>query len=155
MNVTARKIEANRRNALKSTGPRTENGKKKSRYNALKHGILAKEVVLPPGRAGEDRQAFQDLLAGLRDDLKPEGTLEEMLVEKAASAFWRLGRALRCEGGEVRKNLETAPWRAEAERAKSARYLLRDLAIGLEIKGRLLGSPEGLDLTLGFLEEAD
>ncbi len=41
MNVTARKIEANRRNALKSTGPRTENGKKKSRYNALKHGVPA------------------------------------------------------------------------------------------------------------------
>ncbi len=50
MKVTARKIEANRRNALKSTGPRTENGKKKSRYNALKHGILAKEVDSGRGR---------------------------------------------------------------------------------------------------------
>lgn len=49
MKVTPRKIEANRRNALKSTGPRTAKGKATPRHNVLKHGILAKEVILPAG----------------------------------------------------------------------------------------------------------
>lgn len=48
--ATEKQIAANRRNALKSTGPRTPEGKARSRWNALKHGILAKAVVAPPYR---------------------------------------------------------------------------------------------------------
>ena len=56
MTVSAAKIEANRRNCLKSTGPRTSAGKDRSRLNAVKHGARAETLVLP----GEDPQALEE-----------------------------------------------------------------------------------------------
>ena len=53
--LTSKRAEASRHNALKSTGPRTPEGKKRSKFNALKHGLSAKTLVLP----GEDPLAFQ------------------------------------------------------------------------------------------------
>ena len=97
-----KKIESNRRNALKSTGPKTAEGKKAVRWNALKHGLLTKEVVLPNSESGETKADFQELQGQLRKDLRPEGVLEEMLVEKIAICYWRLRRAIRCEVGEIR-----------------------------------------------------
>ena len=101
-NSSQKKIESNRRNALKSTGPKTAEGKKAVRWNALKHGLLTKEVVLPNSESGETKAEFQELLGQLCEDLRPEGVLEEMLVEKIAICYWRLRRAIRCEVGEIR-----------------------------------------------------
>ena len=92
MKVTKAKIEANRRNAQLSTGPKTPEGKAAVRYNVLKHGILAKEVVIAVGDGREDGGRFEELLSGLPDELNPLGVLKEMLVEKIAVSFWRLGR---------------------------------------------------------------
>jgi hypothetical protein len=55
MKVTPAKIEANRKNSLKSTGPKTPQGKAVVRYNALKHGILAREAVITEGDGREER----------------------------------------------------------------------------------------------------
>ncbi|MCH8964815.1 MAG: hypothetical protein IIB58_07640 [Planctomycetes bacterium] len=90
------KIEANRRNAKKSTGPRSAAGKAKSSRNAVKHGLLAGLIVLADHK-DEDPQQFGLLLDGLRDDYQPQSTIETMLVERLAASFWRLRRAYRFE----------------------------------------------------------
>ena len=90
------KIEANRRNAKKSTGPRSAAGKAKSSRNAVKHGLLAGRIVLADHK-DEDPQQFGLLLDGLRDDYQPQSTIETMLVERLAASFWRLRRAYRFE----------------------------------------------------------
>jgi hypothetical protein len=66
-----RKAEANRRNALKSTDPRTPEGKAAVRMNALRHGILSREILLP----GEDEEALRELGEHLRAELQPVGEL--------------------------------------------------------------------------------
>ena len=69
-----KKAEANRRNALKSTGPRTPEGKDAVRLNALRHGILSREILLP----GEDEDALRELGERLRNELQPVGELENL-----------------------------------------------------------------------------
>ena len=124
--VSMRKREANRRNALRSTGPRTPMGKGAVRWNALKHGILAKQIVIPAGEGRENGAAFRYLLAQLRRALAPAGVLEEILVEKIATCYWRLGRVLRAEAAEVQKGISEA---AE-ERERNVRVLAKLLNAG-------------------------
>ena len=69
MEVTASKLRANRQNALKSTGPRTVDGKAVVRQNNLKHGILAREVVIPAGMGEESQGDFDDLLRTSRNTI--------------------------------------------------------------------------------------
>ncbi len=95
-----RKIEANRRNAQKSSGPRTSEGKRRSSRNAVKHGLLARHVVLTD-HANEDPREFDELLEGLMDDYQPQGMIEKMLVERLAASFWRLRRAYRFEAESI------------------------------------------------------
>jgi hypothetical protein len=87
---------------LRPTGPRTPTGKDRSKRNALKHGIFSKTVLLK----GEPQSDFDSLLRGLRDDLRPEGMLEKILVEKLASLIWRQRRLLMAEGAEIRMGTE-------------------------------------------------
>ena len=107
--ISIRKLEANRKNAQKSTGPRTEEGKRNSRWNALKHGLLSREIVVQSGEGKESVEDYQCLLASLRQDLQPVGVLEEMLVEKIAVCYWRLARVSRCENAEIRRNFAFKP----------------------------------------------
>jgi hypothetical protein len=87
------KQTANRENAKRSTGPKTEMGKAASRLNAIQHGLTADTPLLP----GEDAQARAALFTGLREDLAPEGSLEHELVSQIASVIWRLRRIERVE----------------------------------------------------------
>ena len=91
--TSERQKAANQANALHSTGPKTPEGKAVVRLNALQHGLLAREVVLP----GEDADAFEDLWNRVRADLSPVGPIEELLVDRIANAMWRLGRLARAE----------------------------------------------------------
>lgn len=77
-----------------ATGPRTPKGKERSKHNAIKHGIFSNLPFLD----GESKAQFGSLLNGLREDLNPEGTLEEVLVEKLATLFWRYRRLLVAQG---------------------------------------------------------
>src|SRR5215204_2765127 len=90
-----KKTEANRRNALKSTGPNTPEGKAAVRLNALKHGLLSRETLLP----GEDEEALRELGERLREELQPVGVLENLLVERIIASYWRLRRLGRVEAG--------------------------------------------------------
>ena len=79
---------ANRENAQSSTGPRTERGKSTSSHNALRHGILAKRVVL---ETHKERVEFRKLFEHYKNYYRPEGPLEEFLVEDGALLLWKLG----------------------------------------------------------------
>jgi hypothetical protein len=94
---SARKIEANRRNAKKSTGPKTSVGKTISSWNSTKHGLLSKTL---PQVYGQHKKQFTRLLTSLQQDLEPVGTLEEVLVEKIAMEYWRLGISTWYEAAE-------------------------------------------------------
>jgi hypothetical protein len=91
--TSERQIAANRANALHSTGPKTPEGKAAVRHNAMRHGLLARDVVLPE----EDLDAFEDLLNQVRAELSPVGRIEELLVDRIVSIMWRLGRLARAE----------------------------------------------------------
>jgi hypothetical protein len=100
--VTARTVAANQRNARRSTGPRTEWGKFNSRFNAVKDGLLAVEVVIPECDGDDARRKFSELLQGLQQEFEPAGAFETALLEKIAEGLWRLRRATRAESGATR-----------------------------------------------------
>lgn len=85
------RAEINRANAQHSTGPRTSAGKMASSRNSLKHGLAAPQLIIP----GEDRTAFDALLADLLDEHQPANISEELLVHQIAQSWWLTQRALR------------------------------------------------------------
>src|SRR5262245_47080817 len=99
----------NRRNAAKSTGPRSPEGKRSAKFNALKHGLTAATPVLP----GEDPEAFRRLEAWA-EALDPADVVERFLVEQAATASWKLERADRVEAARLAAAVRGA---ADARRA--------------------------------------
>jgi hypothetical protein len=107
--ASRRQLAANRSNAARSTGPRTPEGKDAVRWNALKHGLLAKEVVVRAGESPEHPADFHHLLSRLRESFCPASIVEEVLVEKVAACYWRMARVLRAEAGEIRKAQAAAP----------------------------------------------
>jgi hypothetical protein len=105
--VSERRIQANRRNALRSTGPTTERGKRTVARNAIKHGVLAREVVITSGDGKEDLKEFHDIVERLCEQYAPVGVVEESLVQTIATCLWRKARVIRAENGEIRKRLDT------------------------------------------------
>ena len=103
--VSAKQIAANRKNSRRSTGPRTQEGKDKVRINALRHGLLSREVVL---ESGENRAEYDLMLEVLVAEYQPRGMIEEMLVDRIASCYWRLGRVIRYETGVLRSQRNKA-----------------------------------------------
>jgi hypothetical protein len=87
-------VLANRSNARKSTGPRTPEGKGVVSQNAVKHGLLAREVVIK----GEDPGEFEFYRDQMLGELAPVGSVESMLAERVVSLSWRLQRAERLQG---------------------------------------------------------
>jgi len=90
-----RQIEANRRNAQLSSGPITEEGKKQSRQNAVRHGLTA-ETVIDALEDAEDYAAFEMAVTA---DYDPQSAVERELVLRLASLLWRLRRATAIESG--------------------------------------------------------
>ncbi len=83
-----KQLEANRRNALKSTGPRTPEGKLRASRNAVTHGLTARHAVL----SIEDRDEYETLRAALIAEHQPVGVQELLLVTQVAAAFQRIQR---------------------------------------------------------------
>ena len=88
-----RQIEANRRNAIRSTGPRTEEGKRQTRRNAVRHGLCA-ETVVDSSRMSRTTRAFE---AAVIADYDAQTAVERELVLRLASLLWRLRRATAIE----------------------------------------------------------
>ncbi len=110
--TSPKQVAANRRNAMRSTGPRTTEGKLASKFNATKHGLRATEIVIP---TQEDPLEFEALLEELWDEWMPVGRTEISLVTEIAIAQWRIRRAHRAELGEIRKGIVAATARDPAE----------------------------------------
>jgi hypothetical protein len=87
--TSLRQIEANRRNALKSTGPTTAEGKQRSRCNAIRHGLTAETVIA----VLENSEAYQAFETAVTSDYEAETAVERELVLRLASVLWRLRRA--------------------------------------------------------------
>ena len=90
-----RRIEANGRNALKSTGPRTDAGKRAARCNAVRHGLTAETVI----GALEDADDYKAFEAAIAADYDAQSAVERELVLRLASLLWRLRRATTMETG--------------------------------------------------------
>lgn len=93
--VPSKRTKANRLDALKSTGPKTSEGKRRSSRNAIKHGLFSKEILA--GCTPEESQEYFRLLAAQRKDMGPVGAVEDMLVERIAVALFRWKHVLRYE----------------------------------------------------------
>ena len=92
--ATQRQIKANRRNARKSTGPRSAAGRAASSANALRHGLTATHAVVLPD---ENPEVFEHLQQGVFADLDPQGALQAVLAQRIVVLLWRLDRAARLE----------------------------------------------------------
>jgi hypothetical protein len=93
--TTLKQIDANRRNARKSTGPITEEGKQQSRRNAVRHGLTA-ETVIGALENAEDYRAFEEAIIA---DYEAQSAVERELVLRLASLLWRLRRSMAIETG--------------------------------------------------------
>lgn len=120
--TSEKQIQANRENA-KLGGVKSEEGISVSRYNAVKHGLLSKEVLLQD----EDEQSLLELGKRLRQELAPATELEALLVDRIVANMWRLRRAL-----EVERN------------AMEFQKAYKDLDLGVDF---------GLEKNVGFEEK--
>jgi hypothetical protein len=100
-------IAANRLNAQKSTGPRTEAGKAVVSRNGEKHTKLARAMLVSSQSLKESSVEFRTLCDEYYESLDPVGPLEEMLVDSIVTAVWRKRRARHVEAGEIAMNLDS------------------------------------------------
>ena len=120
-----RQIEANRRNGRLSTGPITEEGKTRSRRNALRHGLTAETVI----EALEDADDYAAFEMAVTADYDAQSAVERELVLRLASLLWRLRRATAIEAGlfkeQARQLLQFRQERRVHRKEQSAMTSLR------------------------------
>jgi len=121
--ATAAQIEANRLNALKSTGPRTERGKARAKLNALKHGMTARTMM--PVLPQEDPKELEDRTQQAITAMKPRNPVELDLVRRAVRLSWAIDRAERAEtahlGHRVRMAARSGPESVSARDQEGSR----------------------------------
>ena len=91
--LSEKQLAANRANAQKSSGPKSQSGKKRSSLNAVRHGLTGQVVVLP----NEDMQAFHQFTTEIIDSFKPGDPAERQLAQSYAGFQWRINRAAAIE----------------------------------------------------------
>lgn len=89
MAISEKQLKANQENA-KLGGVKTEEGKEAVKYNAIKHGLLSKKIIIE----GESEEEFKDLERGVLEELNPVGTMANLLADKIIVNIWRLKRLL-------------------------------------------------------------
>jgi hypothetical protein len=125
--TSLKQIDANRRNALKSTGPTSEVGKERSRRNAMRHGLTA-ETVVEPLEDHEDYKAFEMSIAA---EFDAQTAVERELVLRLASVLWRLRRSNAIETGllQISRLAEERPPQPDAETAAHSAFSLMKAAL--------------------------
>jgi hypothetical protein len=121
LNEPSDQIPPNQAARPKATGPRTAQGKKRSRCNALKHGLLSRFVLV----MGESKDDYRSLLNELQDDLRPQGKLEFVVVEHLAALLWRLGRFTKAESAEIAERISFVGTDIKMNQADEALQLSR------------------------------
>jgi hypothetical protein len=142
MTTSEARIQANRRNAAKSTGPKTEEGKARSRRNGLKHGMTGEGIVL----AETDEAEIERRTEALQDELAPESTLGTILVRQIARLSVRMERSNQQEIASLARRVRHAVDDFDQERIDEAQWLFDHL--GEEPRGhlrKLRKSPEGIE----------
>ena len=163
--MTEKQLTANRRNAEKSTSPKTAAGRAVSKLNALQHGILSKEVRGRGRHGQESSREYTALHERFRQDLQPVGGLEELLVDQIVTAHWRLRRALRAEAGEIALSVDEGQWQRSLVPHPTALWAgweglggpiptMQNSALGNALLGKLLGEVRAAVEREGELTEA-
>jgi hypothetical protein len=120
-----KQIEANRLNALKSTGPRTEEGKRRSRCNAIRHGLTAETVIV----GVEDQEDYESFEATIIADYDPTTAVERELVLRLASVLFRLRRAT---------GIETALFQSALKQSAQVQSKMIGRATTVELQSQVL-----------------
>jgi hypothetical protein len=120
--TSTKKVEANRRNAAKSTGPKTAAGKRRVARNAIKHGFFSKYILVQHPEAEESQAEYDELRSAIYSHFQPLGVLEEFWVERIVVSSWRWRRVLRAESGHIARALyhERQLAKAESEHSDEA-----------------------------------
>ena len=92
--LSSRKLQANRQNAQRSTGPKSVEGKQRSSANSYKHGVFADRLFGNPKQPAVDREEYERLYAGFKEHYSPVGFMENLLVERIAAESLRQTRLL-------------------------------------------------------------
>jgi len=108
---TEKKAESNRKNAQKSTGPKSAEGKAVVSRNALTHGLLSRHLIIE----GESQEEFSELIQLLAEEYQPMGLVEHALVERVGIALWRQRRLVRAESAEVSINQQRFDYAQQKE----------------------------------------
>jgi hypothetical protein len=148
--VSSKSLKGNKSPSVgprKSTGPRTQQGRARSKLNSITHGLFSSVAVLK----GESKTDLDALLNGLRKDLQPVGTLEDVLIEKLAVLFWRSRRLLAAEGAEIRARAEFVEWEGK-ERDREAAAQLPQFSCNRGLM-RWVGNRLALQWCLNLLED--
>jgi len=125
--TSLKQIEANRRNALRSTGPRSEDGKQRASQNAFRHGLTA-ETVIEPLEDPEDYKAFEQAVS---EGYDAQTAVERELVLRLASLLWRLRRTASIETGlmqiegEILRELDQTRQKTPRDGSLTALFRLR------------------------------
>src|SRR4051812_19152723 len=114
--ASSAQIEANRRNALLSTGPKTDAGKAVASHNAVTHGLHADVAVIE----GEDPEAFERFSEQLTAELAPVGLEQELLAEQIVRNWWKLRRVGRLEQATIARLQQRNRYPGEASDAIAA-----------------------------------
>ena len=109
MPTSRKQRRANRRNARKSTGPRTHQGKTVARRNATTHGLHACDIVINSPHLKENPAQYRQLLESLTQELQPKGVFQEHLVVRIANCLWRYKRAINAETAHINAKLDSVP----------------------------------------------
>jgi len=135
---TKAQVKANQKNAQKSTGPQTDEGKATVSQNAVKHGLFAAEAVIK----GEDPAEYQAYHDQFLAELDPVGAVETMLADRFVSLAWRLKRAERMQNQAIdsmiesqidnpmAKSLNMVKWHAKGVKLGDSRYVISHLQLG-------------------------
>jgi len=148
--TSPKQLDANRRNAQKSTGPKTPEGRAVSKLNALKHGILSRQVLVRGLNINESSRELNALHERFCQNLNPVGPVEEMLVDQIVTTHWRLRRALTAESGEIALSVDEG-------QGKRSRPNPKLQEMGWKVSGNTVwameGSTDGITILAEWLHE--
>jgi hypothetical protein len=149
--VSERRLSANRENAQKSTGPRTSEGKRRVARNAVKHGILSRELFIGEGDGAEREEDFSELQEALYGAYDPRDVAEQLEVENIVAANWMLRRAYRAATGDTRAGLDTVrrDWDQHRREQFETHFLTAQLDHGAALRTSSLGCAHLLRLLDG------